>query len=92
VLAGADTCVAPVLEVSEVAQFPQYSARRAVGVATHPLHGELRQLAPLLAGMVRAEEPVSLPDTSATDTEHLLKEAGVDGETVGQWVTQGVVA
>jgi alpha-methylacyl-CoA racemase len=92
VLAGADTCVAPVLEVSEVAQFPQYSARRAVGVATHPLHGELRQLAPLLAGMVRAEEPVSLPDTSTTDTEHLLKEAGVDGETVGRWVTQGVVA
>ena len=35
----------------------------------------------------------SLPDmTGDTDTEHLLKEAGVDGETVARWVAQGVVA
>jgi len=91
-LAGADTCVAPVLEVGEVAGHPQFSARRVVGAASHPTEGELRQLAPLLAGMPRAEGPVALPDLSQTDTEHLLKEAGVDGETVAGWVARGVVA
>ena len=91
-LAGADTCVAPVLEVSEVPGHPQFAARRAVAVATHPIHGEVRQLGPLLAGMPRPETPVQLPDTTRTDTEHLLKEAGVDGETVARWVERGVVA
>jgi alpha-methylacyl-CoA racemase len=91
-LAGADTCVAPVLEVAEVGGHPQFSARRLVGAAVHPKEGELRQLAPLLAGMPRGEEVISLPDMTQTDTAHLLKEAGVDGETVARWVTAGVVA
>jgi len=91
-LAGADTCVAPVLEVGEVAGHPQFSARRVVGAASHPTQGELRQLAPLLAGMPRPEGTAALPDLSQTDTEHLLKEAGVDGETVAGWVARGVVA
>ena len=35
-----------------------------------------------------------LPDMGAgdTDTEHLLKEAGVEGETVARWMDRGVVA
>jgi alpha-methylacyl-CoA racemase len=90
-LAGADTCVAPVLEVSEVVDDPQYTARRVVGVAAHPTRGEFRQLAPLLAGMDRTARS-ELPDPGVTDTEHLLKEAGVDGETVAGWVARGVVA
>ena len=53
VLAGADTCVAPVLEISEVAEYPQFVARGVVGSASHPVEGELSQLAPLLAGMER---------------------------------------
>jgi hypothetical protein len=36
--------------------------------------------------------PVQLPDMTQTDTEHLLKEAGVDGETVTRWVAKKVVA
>ena len=91
-LAGADTCVAPVLELGEVVADPQFSVRGVVGIATHPEHGEVRQLAPLLAGMPRPEGSVSLPDLGQSDTEHLLKEAGVDGETVARWVAQGVVA
>jgi alpha-methylacyl-CoA racemase len=91
-LAGADTCVAPVLEVSEVPGHPQFAARRDVAVASHPIHGEVRQLAPLLAGMPRSETPAQLPDMTRTDTEHLLKEAGVDGETVARWLERGVVA
>ncbi len=90
-LAGADTCVAPVLAVAEVVEHPQFAARRVFGVASHPSEGEFRQLVPLLAGMERAAR-VDLPDPGATDTEHLLKEAGVDGETVAAWVARGVVA
>ena len=91
-LAGADTCVAPVLDVSEVADHPQFAARGAVALASHPRVGDLRQLAPLLAGMARPDGPVALPDVTQTDTEHLLKEAGVDGETVARWAGRGVVA
>ncbi len=92
VLAGADTCVAPVLEVSEVAAHPQFAARGAVAGAIHPTEGTFSQLAPLLAGMPRPDGPASLPDMTQTDTEHLLKEAGVDGETVARWVGRRVVA
>jgi alpha-methylacyl-CoA racemase len=92
-LAGADTCVAPVLDIAEVVDDPQFSARAVVGEASHPTKGEFRQLTPLLAGMPRHDGVVALPDMAAdTDTEHLLKEAGVDGETVARWVAQGVVA
>jgi alpha-methylacyl-CoA racemase len=94
-LAGADTCVAPVLDVSEVAGHPQFKARGVVTAATHPSEGTFEQLAPLLAGMPSPEHRPRLSergDRSGTDTEHLLKEAGVDGETIARWTEKGVVA
>jgi alpha-methylacyl-CoA racemase len=91
-LAAADTCIAPVLSVGEVADDPQFRARGVVTTASHPTRGTFWQLAPLLAGMDRSAEPAQLPDAAAHDTEHLLKEAGVDGETVAGWVARGVVA
>jgi hypothetical protein len=62
--------------------------------AVHPTEGTVRQLVPLLAGMERqaGDVPAQLPDMTQTDTEHLLKEAGVDGETVAGWVARQVVA
>jgi alpha-methylacyl-CoA racemase len=93
-LSGADTCVAPVLEIAEVASDPQFAARGAITQARHPTEGPFRQLAPLLAGMPRVPdgEVVELPDPARTDTHHLLKEAGMDGETIARWVDKGVVA
>ena len=93
-LAGVDTCVAPVLEIAEVATLPQFLARGVLTEVAHPTEGRLAQLAPLLAGMERppAGEPLQLPDMTQTDTEHLLKEAGVDGETVAKWLAKQVVA
>jgi alpha-methylacyl-CoA racemase len=93
-LAGADTCVAPVLEISEVAVAPQFAAREVVTEAVHPTEGTVRQLVPLLAGMERqaGDAPAQLPDMTQTDTEHLLKEAGVDAETVAGWLARQVVA
>ncbi len=87
------------LEISEVAGYPQFVARKVVGAAVHPTEGSLRQLAPLLAGMEPAGSgggdgsgTLQLPDMTQTDTEHLLKEAGVDGATVARWVARQVVA
>ena len=71
---------------------PQFAARGAVSTATHPTRGTLRQLAPLLAGMERPDGPLPLPDPGRTDTEHLLKEAGVPVETIALWTAQRAVA
>jgi alpha-methylacyl-CoA racemase len=91
-LGHADTCVAPVLSVAEIADHPQFASRNLVTTAIHPTEGALTQLAPLLAGMPHPGTPPDLPDMARTDTEHLLKEAGVDGQTVAQWVSRRVVA
>ena len=92
VLAEADTCVAPVLQIAEVAGYPQFAARGVVTEASHPTEGAFSQLAPLLAGMERSGGEAPLPDMTQTDTEHLLKEAGVDGERVARWMAKKVVA
>ena len=94
-LGNADTCVAPVLSVAEVEGDPQFVARGAVTTAAHLTRGEVRQLAPVLAGMdrvVAGAGPVVLPDLTQTDTEHLLKEAGVAVETIAAWKARRVVA
>ncbi len=90
-LAGADTCVAPVLEVAEVVSHARFAAPGAVVTVTHPAQGEFAQLGPLLAGMDR-RVPLTVPDMSDTDTERLLKEAGVEAESVARWIHAGVVA
>lgn len=91
-LAGADTCVAPVLEVEEALADEQFVARRAVVEAEHPVHGRLRQVGALMAGMARLEEPVLLPEPSRTDTAELLAEAGMAAGTVAELMELGVVA
>jgi crotonobetainyl-CoA:carnitine CoA-transferase CaiB-like acyl-CoA transferase len=80
-----------VLDVSEVVNDADFGAPGAVVTVTHPKQGEFAQLGPLLAGMDR-RVPSSVPDMSDTDTERLLKEAGVDAETVTRWLHEGVVA
>ena len=76
-LAPADTCVAPVLSVAELVDDPQYAARGAFVTARHPVHGEFRQVAPTLAGMVR-EDTYDVRDPDVTDTDELLAAIGLD--------------
>ncbi len=94
-LAGADTCVAPVLDVDEVVVAPP--VRRP----PHGRHGDPPDRGHLLAtgtparrhGPPLSHHPVPLPDmTGDTDTEHLLKEDVVDGATVARRVEARVVA
>jgi alpha-methylacyl-CoA racemase len=91
-LGGADTCVAPVLDVADIAGDEQFSARGAVTTAQHPTEGTLHQLAPVLAGMDRPAAPIALPDQHQTQTAALLAEAGVARPTIDEWVARRAVA
>ncbi|NUP51282.1 MAG: CoA transferase [Catenulispora sp.] len=89
-LAGADTCVAPVLSVAELAEDPHYRAREAFVEAVHPEHGPLRQTAPLLAGMLRPDLPYRLP--AGTHSPELLLEAGFTEAEIKELLEEGTVA
>ena len=90
-LAGADTCVSPVLTATEVAADAAVRARD--GIATgHPTVGDsFPQLAPLLAGAERNEH-YDLPDRSVTDTDALLAECGLSPEEISTLRNEGVVS
>ena len=91
-LAPADTCVAPVLSVAELAGHEHFRARGAFHEAQHPAHGRFRQLGAVLAGSVPLEALVSVGDASATDTDALLREAGYAEAEIGALREAGVVA
>jgi alpha-methylacyl-CoA racemase len=91
-LGPADTCVAPVLSVAELVDDPQFVARGAFVDAVHPRHGSFRQVAPTLAGMARPRRPYAVRDTDLTDTDELLRAAGVSPEESVQLRRAGVVA
>jgi alpha-methylacyl-CoA racemase len=91
-LAPADTCVAPVQRIDELARDPHLAARGAIAEAVHPQRGRFRQLAPLLAGQVRSAGPYAARDASESDTQDLLREAGLAPEEIRKLVSEGVVA
>jgi alpha-methylacyl-CoA racemase len=96
-LAGADTCVTAVLSAAEVGDDPQYAARRAIvdAVAESPA-GEppvrFRQVGPVLAGMARPPGPVVARDPDRSDTDRLLRAAGLPEARVADLRERGVVA
>jgi alpha-methylacyl-CoA racemase len=91
-LAGSDTCVAPVLEPSEVANDAQYVTRGAFVEADHPTAGRFTQVGAVLAGMPTPAEPVALPDLSVTDTSELLERAGFPSSKISELISKGVLA
>jgi len=97
VLAGADTCVTPVLSAEELVDDEQFAARHAVVEAqTAPVDGSaptrFRQVGPVLAGMVPTDGPVLAGDPTRSDTEHLLHAAGLSPASVTELREKGVVA
>lgn len=91
-LADADTCVAPVLDIAEVAADPQVAARGAIVEARPRGDGSpFRQLAPLLAGAPR-HDVYDLPDPTATDTAALLAGAGLASDEIEALAAEGVIA
>jgi alpha-methylacyl-CoA racemase len=104
-LAGADTCVAPVLEISEVAADAHF-ARRGAFVEAGGGGSRLRQLGPVLAGMAPVREPGPAAGRGAgdsgdagggagrdaSDAEELLLAAGLSAQDVAGLLGAGVVA
>ena len=90
-LAGADTCLAPVLEVEEVAADPDFEARRAFVEAVDASGKRQRQVGAVLAGMGPLPDPVILPG-DASQAEELLVGVGLSPERVAALVQTGVVA
>ena len=96
-LAGADTCVTPVLTVDELVEDEQFTARHAiVGAVTSPLDGgaptRFRQVGPVLAGMAVPSDPIDVGDPSRSDTDRLLAAAGLTPEHIAGLRERGVVA
>ncbi|MDI2130336.1 CaiB/BaiF CoA transferase family protein [Yinghuangia seranimata] len=91
-LAPADTCVSGVLSVPELVEDEQFAARGAFVTAKHPAHGTFRQIGPVLAGMVPADEPYVCRESDATDTDELLARAGLAADRISALRDQGVVA
>jgi alpha-methylacyl-CoA racemase len=91
-LAPADTCVAPVLAVSELAQAPQFVARGVIGEVESPQHGRFRQLAPVLAGAARNDGIAQLRGAEASDAEPLLRAAGYAAAEIEALLAAGTVA
>ncbi len=91
-LAPADTCVAPVYAVAELVDDPHFRARQLVVDATHPTHGPFRQLGPLLAGMDRGAGGHTVPDPAQSNTDALLRDAGMDAAEVARLRGAGVIA
>lgn len=60
-LAGADTCVTPVLSVAEVTRDAHHRARNVFSRVTHAEHGEVEQLGPVIAGADKATAPYAAP-------------------------------
>lgn len=75
-LANQDTCVAPVLDIAEVTADPHLRTRAAFMRAHHPERGDFEQLAPVLAGGVRAQPAYRVRSNGATDTDAVLQAAG----------------
>lgn len=91
-LASANTCLSPVYEISELVHDPQFRARRVFAEAEHPGEGRFSQLAPVFAGQVRSEGPIAAGDATQSDTEALLREAGLGLDEIDGLRQRGVIA
>ena len=95
-LAGADTCVTPVLTAAELVDDEQYVARGAFIEAVSRSDGGqpagFRQVGPVLAGMHRPSGTVTLGDPLRSDAGALLAAAGLTDESIEGLRERGVVA
>jgi alpha-methylacyl-CoA racemase len=90
-LSPADTCVAPVLEVPEIVEDEQFVARDDYVDAHDATAGDFRQVGPVFAGMQRPSLPYEAPDLTATDTDALLRAAGIDDDELAKLHEAGVI-
>ncbi|NNL66231.1 MAG: CoA transferase, partial [Myxococcales bacterium] len=90
-LAPADTCVSPVYAVSELVDDPHYVARGAFAEAKDAEHGTFRQTGPVLAGATRPVPVHEVAPADHSDSEAVLREAGIADERIARLRSAGVV-
>jgi len=88
-LAGADCCVSPVLSIAEVVEDEHLRARGSFSVVSHPEHGTVEQVAPVIAGAQRTQSFTVPP--AGTATRELLARAGLDESTIDELLAEGVI-
>lgn len=95
-LGPADTCVAAVASIEEVAADDHFrargdfvTARRADGAGSS---SELEQAGWLLAGMVRDQDQPVVRDATATDTDELLAAVGLSPADLARLREEGAIA
>jgi alpha-methylacyl-CoA racemase len=91
-LSAADTCVAPVQTVSEIAHDPQFTGRGAVVEAKDTDGRSFCQVSAVLAGMPVVSAPVIVRQAEVTDTDDLLEAAGVEPARIAELRREGIVA
>jgi alpha-methylacyl-CoA racemase len=91
-LSPADTCVAPVLTVPEIVVDEQFLARGDFSSAHDETAGDFRQVGPVFAGMERPTEPYEARDMTVTDTDALLRAAGLADDDLAKLHERGVIA
>jgi len=90
-LAGKDTCVAPVLELPEVAAHPHFAARSVFMEAEHAEAGRFRQVAPVLAGGIREQPVHRVAPAGASDAGDVLAAAGFAADEIAALREAGAV-
>ncbi len=91
-LADADTCVAPVNTVAELAADAHFVERGAFVEAKHADAGTFRQLGAVLAGQPRPAEPVEVRDATVIDSDAVLGESGFSMAEIAALKDEGVIA
>jgi alpha-methylacyl-CoA racemase len=91
-LGPANTCVSAVASIPEVVDDPHFGARDTFTPAHEAEHGDFRQLGRVLAGMVRDQGPVEVRGATVTDTDALLRAAGLDDSEITALIAEGAVA
>jgi alpha-methylacyl-CoA racemase len=90
-LAPANTCVAPVYSIPELVDDPHYASRGVFMEAEHPEHGRFRQVGPVLAGGDRDQPIHAVRPFGETDTDQLLKDAGMTAPQIEKLRAEGAV-
>jgi alpha-methylacyl-CoA racemase len=91
-LGPANTCVSAVASVPEVVDDPHFTARHTFTPAHEAEHGDFRQLGRVLAGMVRDQGPAEVRRATVTDTDTLLRAAGLGDSEITALIEEGAVA
>ena len=84
ILSNEDTCVAPVLAISEVVRDRHLRARDTFMGACHPEYGSFEQVGPVLAGSLRKQPVHRVQAYDVSDCDTILSASGFTTEEISR--------